>query len=432
MRERIRPRGTGDVMTKEFYKGNRAKVYAQMKENSLLVLFSGKEVRKTNDEFYPFYTNRNFLYLTGLDQKELVFLAKKDGQGQVEEKVYLLPPDALAERWTGARLKPQEASDLSGVENIGYTAAFEGDLHRLATSGNYHHLYLDLFRVSPEDRDEPAHLLLKRAASDYPFLKLENANIFIRRLRTIKQPCELEAMRKAEEITRAGITSMMKASKPGMYEYQYKAVFDYTLGQYGPQGPAFPSIISAGKNNFCIHYYSYKGQALDGDMVLNDVGAWHDYLMTDVSRGWPCNGLFNDRQRLLYQIALETSDHMFSIIRPGMAMKDVDGESHRYCAQLLKDAGVLDDVANIGKYMWHGGAHHVGFDVHDAVETPEIIAPNMVFCVDIGIYHEEWGIGFRLEDNCLVTQNGCENLSAQTPRTIQEIQDTMAQNFTAF
>ncbi len=419
-------------MKKEFYQGNRARVYAQMKEHSLLILFSGREVRKTNDEFYPFYTNRNFLYLTGLDQKELVLLARKDGQGNVTEKVFLLPPDSLAERWNGVRIKPQEATDLSGVQNIGYTADFEAELHRLATSGNYASLYLDLFRVSPTDRDEPAHLLLNRVATDYPYLKIENANVLIRRLRTIKQPCELEAMRKAEEITCAGITSMMKASKPGMFEYQYKAVFDYALGQYGPQGPGFPSIISAGKNNFCIHYYSYKGQALDGDMVLNDVGAWHDYLMTDVSRGWPCNGKFNDRQRLLYQIALDTSDHMFSIIRPGMAMQEVDGESHRYCAQLLKDAGVLDDVKNIGKYMWHGGAHHVGFDVHDAVETPEKIAPNMVFCVDIGIYHEEWGIGFRVEDNCLVTENSCENLSVMTPRTIDAIEDTMRQNFVAF
>ena len=419
-------------MNKDFYKGNRERLYAQLQENSLLVLFAGVEVRKTNDEFYPFYTNRNFLYLTGLDQKELALIARKDGQGQVAEKVYILPPDWMAERWTGTRIKPNEATDLSGIQEIGYVADFEGDLHKLATSGNYQHLYLDLYRVSPTDRDEPAHLLLRRVASDYPFLRVENANALIRRMRTIKQPCELEAMRKAEEITCAGITSMMKASKPGMYEYQYKAVFDYAIGQYGPQGPGFPSIISAGKNNFCIHYYSYKGQAHDGDMVLNDVGAWHNYVMTDVSRGWPCNGKFNERQTLLYNIALETSNHMFSIIKPGMAMKDVDGESHQYCAQLLKDAGVLDDVNNISKYMWHGGAHHVGFDVHDAVETPETIAPNMVFCVDIGIYHEEWGIGFRVEDNGLVTEGGCENLSAMTPRTIDAIEDTMRQNFVAF
>ena len=160
-------------------------------------------------------------------------------------------------------------------------------------------------------------------------------------------------------------------------------------------------------------------------MVLNDVGAWHDHLMNDVSRGWPCNGKFNERQRLLYECAFATSNHMFSIIKPGMLMKDVDGEARRYNALMLKEAGVLKDIDKIGTYMWHGGAHHVGFDVHDMVETPEIIAPNMVFCVDIGIYHEEWGIGFRLEDNCLVTETGCENLSAITPRTIEEIEDTM-------
>lgn len=419
-------------MTKDFYLGNREQLYAQMKDNALLVLFSGAEVRKTNDEYYPFYTDRNFLYLTGLDGKGMALLARKDSQGQVTEKVFLLPPDLMAERWTGRRVRPDEAAERSGIEQAGCASDFEMELHQLAAKGNYEHLYLDLYRADPADRDTPAHQLLKRVASDYPFLKIKNANALIRRLRTIKQPCELDAMCRAEEITSAGITAMMKLSKPGMYEYQYKAAFDYTLGQYGPQGPAFPSIISAGRNNFCIHYNAYSGQALDGDMVLNDVGAWHDYLMTDVSRGWPCNGKYNERQRLLYQCALATSDHMFETIRPGMPMAEVDGEVRRYNAQRLKDAGVLDDVKDVGKYMWHGGAHHVGFDVHDVVEAPEVVAPGMVFCVDVGIYHEEWGIGFRLEDNCLVTETGCENLSAVTPRTIEAIEDTMRRSFTLF
>ena len=127
-------------MNKDFYQGNRERLYAQLQENSLLVLFAGVEVRKTNDEFYPFYTNRNFLYLTGLDQKELALIARKDGQGQVAEKVYILPPDWMAERWTGTRIKPNEATDLSGIQEIGYVADFEGDLHKLATSGNYQHI----------------------------------------------------------------------------------------------------------------------------------------------------------------------------------------------------------------------------------------------------------------------------------------------------
>lgn len=416
-------------MNKEFYSNNRQEFYRQMKENSLLVMFSGTEVRKTNDEFYPFYTDRNFLYLTGLDGKELALIARKDKEGGIQEKIFILPPDLLKERWTGARIKPEQVQELSGIDNIGYVGEFEEEFHRLATTGNYSYLYLDLYRVSPSDRNQPAHMLLKRMAENYPYLKIENANIILRRLRTIKQPCEIEAMKKAEKITCEGITAMMKASKPGMYEYQYKAVFDYVLGQYGPQGPAFPSIISAGKNNFCIHYYAYNGQAMDGDMVLNDVGAWYDYLMNDVSRGWPCNGKFSERQRLLYECALNTSNHMFDIIKPGMKMMEVDATARRYNAELLVEAGVLDTPENIGTYMWHGGAHHVGFDVHDAVEAPEVIAPGMVFCVDIGIYHEEWGIGFRLEDNCLVTEAGCENLSAVTPRTIEEIEDTMQKGF---
>jgi len=418
-------------MTGEFYLGNRKRLYEQMKDHSLLVMFSGTEVRKTNDEYYPFYTDRNFLYLTGLDSKEFVLVACKDTGDQVREKIYILPPDPRKERWTGERIKADRAAELSGITDIAYCDTFEEDFHSLAALGNYGHLYLDLYRENPGDRDYPAHRLLSRVAANYPFLRIENANAILRRLRTIKQPCEIEAMREAEKITRDGIVSMMKASRPGMYEYQYKAVFDYALGQYGPQGPAFPPIISAGKNNFCIHYYSYKGQAMDGDMILNDVGAWHNYLMNDVSRGWPCNGKFSERQRLLYECALKTSDHMFSMIKPGMLMADVDGEARRYNAVMLKEAGVLKNVDEIGTYMWHGGAHHVGFDVHDVVEMPVRIAPGMVFCVDIGIYHEEWGIGFRLEDNCLVTPEGCENLSVITPRTIEEIEDTMRKGYYA-
>ena len=412
-------------MKKEFYKDNRERLYHSMKCNSLLVLFSGKEIRKTNDEYYPFYTDRNFLYLTGLDSMEFILTARKDAAGSTEETVYILPPDPMKERWTGKRIKPVEAAEQSGISDIRFLEQFTSDFHLLAVCGYYEYLYLDLYKADLSDQDRPAHGFCQQVFSSYPFLKPENANTLIRRLRTIKQACEIAAMKEAELITRDGIAAMMKASRPGMYEYQYKAEFDHALGQYGSQGAAFPSIISAGRNNFYIHYYSYNGQARDGDMILNDVGAWYDNLMNDVSRGWPCNGKFNERQRLLYECALNTSDHMFRTIRPGMKMKDVDLTARKYNFELLKEAGVLKSYEEIGTYMWHGGAHHVGYDVHDMVEQPDVIAPGMVFCVDIGIYHEEWGIGFRLEDNCLVTEEGCENLSAITPRTIEEIEDTM-------
>lgn len=412
-------------MDSQYFSGNRARLYAALPAGSLLAVFSGEEIRKTSDEFYPFFAERNFVYLTGLECKQAVLLAMKDGAETVRERLYILPPDAHAERWTGKRIRPSEAEATSGVRDVRRADAFSADLHALATSGRYERLYLDLYRMDPKDIERPAHRCLALARQEYPYLQIGNASILIRRLRAIKQPCEIAALRQAEAITREGILAMMRASKPGMYEYQYKAEFDRALGQFGPKGPGFPSIISAGKNNFCIHYYEYSGQALDGDMVLNDVGAQWQNMIVDVSRGWPCNGRFSEKQKLLFECALATSNYMFSILRPGMKMDDVDATIRRYNAERLKDAGVLRSTEEIGTYMWHGGAHHIGYDVHDAIERPEILAPNMVFCVDVGIYHEEWGIGFRLEDNCLITENGCENLSAAIPRTVADIEAVM-------
>jgi Xaa-Pro aminopeptidase len=290
-------------------------------------------------------------------------------------------------------------------------------------------LYLDFDKLSEDEQPvRQAFQLAEYLKKEFPYVRLLNIHNQIRVQRTIKKPCELDAMRYAETITAEGIKAMMRASRDGMYEYQYKAEFDYALAQRGVLNPGFPSIISAGKNNFQIHYHSYRGQAHDGDMVLNDVGACWDNEINDVSRGWPVNGRFNDRQRLLYTCAYETSNHMFEILKPGYKMSFVDQEIRRFNYERLHEAGVCDRFENIGTYMWHGGAHHVGYDVHDVVDVKGgeiIIQPGMVFCIDVGIYHEEWGIGFRLEDNCLITEDGCECLSVVTPRSIEEIEEIM-------
>lgn len=406
-------------MDKTFHAGNRARLYEQLTPGSLLVLFAGNELRKSADANYLFYADRNFVYLTGVSQKQSVLLARKGADGTVSERLYVLAKDMLAERWTGRRLSPEEAEDISGIADVVSLEVFPKDFAALQEGT----VYLDLHKHVPEDPDRPAHSFAKQLQGK----SVLDVNPFIRKLRTIKQPCEVAALRKAEEMTCSGILAMMRASKPGMWEYQYKAEFDRALGQYGPKEAGFQSIISAGRNNFCIHYDAYTGQAQDGDMILNDVGAQWDNLIVDVSRGWPCNGKFTEKQRLLYECALKTSDYMFSVIRPGMKMAEVDATIRRYNAQLLVEAGVMSTAEEVGTYMWHGGAHHIGYDVHDAIETPEVLAPGMVFCVDVGIYHEAWGIGFRLEDNCLVTEDGCENLSASIPRTVAQIEAMMAE-----
>lgn len=411
-------------MDKIFHSNNRKTLYKSIKEPSIVIMFAGSAPRKTADEYYSFFANRNFVYMTGVESTQSIFLAEIDG-AYVKETMFILPRNLMEERWTGTRLGADEAVEKSGVENIEYINEFNNRLKLMLTSGKYNTVYLDFDKFTADEPDDDAYKLAKEINSLYPYISLKTLRPSLKIQRTIKQPCEIEAMKKAEVITREGIIAMMRASRPGMYEYQYKAEFDYALAQHGVLSPAFPSIISSGSNNFIIHYYDYKGQAHDGDMILNDVGACYDNICNDVSRGWPCNGKFNERQKLLYNCAYNTSEYMFGIIKPGMPMKDVDATIRKYNYEQLKEIGLCKNYDEIGKYMWHGGAHHVGYDVHDVVDSSGAIKSGMVFCVDIGIYCEEWGIGFRLEDNCHVTDEGCVNLSAATPRTIKEIEDIM-------
>ena len=411
-------------MEQLFYTGNRRDLYRAIPEGSLIVLFAGRAPRKTADEMYPFHADRSFVYFTGIHQEESVFLAAVSGEG-IQETLFLLPHDEHAERWTGRRLSNAEAEAFSGIGDCRETAGFAAAFRKLVLSGDYENLYLDIDQLTAEEPPRDALKLSALAREQFPFLMVKNLHPEICRLRTIKKPCEIEAMKIAQTITRDGIQAMMKASKPGMYEYQYKAEFDYALAQRGALVPAFPSIISVGQNNFCIHYHEYGGQAKDGEMVLNDVGAAWDDECTDVSRGWPVNGRFDDRQRALYECAYQTSNHMFEILKPGIPMKDVDRMAHDYCYELLHDLGLVARREELGRLMWHGGAHHVGLDVHDVVRYDGLLEPGYVFCVDIGIYCEDWGIGFRLEDNCHITEDGCENLSAVTPRSIEDIEAFM-------
>lgn len=415
-------------MDKVFHKQNRQELYASLPQDSLLLLFSGRAPRKTGEEDYPFFADRSFVYYTGIEQADSVLAAVKT-PCSVSETLFMLPPDAHLERWNGRRLRPDEAEDRSAIGDFRHNSAFLSFLENTITWG-ITTICLDFDRLHINEQPvRQAFQLWKWLQKHYPFVRVKDIHRLISGQRTIKKPCEIEAMRCAETITAEGIMAMMRAAHDGIYEYQLKAEFDYALAQRGVLAPGFPSIISAGQNNFCIHYYGYRGQARDGDMVLNDVGACWDNEINDVSRGWPLNGKFNARQKLLYTCAYNTSNHMFQTLKPGLPMSHVDEEIRRFNFEQLRDAGVCDKIENVGTYMWHGGAHHVGYDVHDLVDVDKgrrPLEPGMVFCVDVGIYHEEWGIGFRLEDNCLITEDGCECLSAVTPRSIADIEDYMA------
>lgn len=418
-------------MDKTFTMNNRRSIAAQMAAGDLMVFFSGEGVRKTADENYPFFTNRNFLYLTGVKQEQSVLLLhNKDGI--VQERLFVLKPDQAREVWTGRRFTDEELRELSGIEQIEDIEHFSKALDALLAAQPGCALWLCFDALLPERSfDLERSFDFERAFSSairnrHPQVVIKNSYPAVCALRKIKTPGEIEAVRRAMQITEAGIREMMQAAGPGQMEYELESVFNAALAARGQRKTAFPSIISAGERNFYLHYSALQGRVADGDLILTDVGAAYDEYNTDISRVFPAGGHFSERQAQIYTIAYAANRAVMAQVRPGVPFSMPNRVCREVAFEGLKALGLLDDLAGIGRYVWHGVSHHVGLDTHDVGGYEEPMAENMIFTVDAGIYVREWGIGLRIEDNVLVTAGGCENLSARIPATIEEIESVMA------
>jgi Xaa-Pro aminopeptidase len=245
-------------------------------------------------------------------------------------------------------------------------------------------------------------------------------------MRKIKSLEEIDAIRKAMQITNAGIRRLMRTAKPGVMEYELEAEFNSELAAHGQRRTAFPSIIAGGERIFYLHYTNLMSVISDGELILSDVGAAYDEYCTDISRVFPANGRFSERQAQIYQVAFDANRAIMEQVRPGVQFRQLPRTCQEASFEGLKALGLLNDFADIRKYVWHGPTHHVGLNTHDVGGYDEPLAENMVFTVDAGIYVREWGIGLRIEDNVLVTANGFENLSAAIPSTMEEIEEIMA------
>jgi len=413
-------------MDKKFYSENRRKLAPHLKANEAMLFFSGESVRKSADENYPFFTNRNFLYLTGIQQEQsALLLQKKDDL--VSECLFVTKPNFEREIWTGRRLTEEEIREISGVEGVEDINNFQRTLEELLSSHPAMTLWLCFDALAPERTFDLERAFATQIQNRHPHITIKNSYPLLAGMRKIKTPKEIDAIRKAMQITEAGIRRMMRAARPGMMEYELEAEFMAELAGYGQRRTAFPSIIAGGERIFYLHYASPISALADGELILSDVGAPYDEYCTDISRVFPANGRFSERQAQLYQIAYATNRAVMEQVRPGVFFPQLNRICREVSFEGLKALGLLDDFADIKRYVWHGVAHHVGLDTHDVGGYQEPMEENMVFTVDAGIYVREWGIGLRIEDNVLVTAAGCENLSASIPVTIEEIEALMTE-----
>jgi len=411
-------------MDKRFYGENRRRLAAHMVDNDAMLFFSGESVRKTADENYPFFTNRNFLYLTGIKQEQSALLLQKKGD-LIVECLFVTKPDIEREIWTGRRLTEEEINEISGVEGIEDVENLSRTLDELLSSQQVMTLWLCFDALAPERSFDIEREFAKRIQNRHPHIVIKNSYPLLATMRKIKAPEEIDAIRKAMKITEAGIRRMMRVAKPGVMEYELEAEFNFELAAHGQRHTAFQSIIAGGERIFYLHYSNPMCVLADGELILSDVGSTYDEYCTDISRVFPANGHFSERQAQIYKIAYAANRAVMAQVRPGVAFPMLNRTCRKVSFDGLKALGLLADFADIGRYVWHGAIHHVGLDTHDVGGYEEPMAENMVFTVDAGIYVREWGIGLRIEDNVLVTADGCENLSAAIPATIEEIERLM-------
>lgn len=313
---------------------NRENLLKKLEDNSLLVLFAGEAKRKTADEYFPFTPNRNFYYLTGVDEEKHILMIKKIN-GVVDEVLYILKPNLEQERWTGKTIRDYEAKEVSGIENIKYLEEFKSDLNMIFTNGIAENLYLDLERVSFDEEMSKSQSFAKEIKERYPQVVIKDVYSDIASLRQIKCKEEVEEIKKAAHITAKGVELLMKECKPGMKEYELEAYFDFYLKQNGVKDYAFKTIAAAGVNAATLHYVDNNSEIKDGDLILFDLGAQVNYYNGDISRTFPANGKFTKRQKEVYEEVLKVNEEIINSIRPGVGFYEINDKANNLLAEAM-------------------------------------------------------------------------------------------------
>lgn len=413
----------------ETYQARRAKLMEGKPCPSVVCIFSGSAPMKSLDEAYPFSVDRNFYYLTGIERENMILVLKKSFSGDVTETLYIEPYDELLAKWVGGRMREDEARTISGVKNIANVESFHGALNSIVESNRglgKLHVYLDLWRYRADQPDTPAHTLAARLQSRYPAVAIDEIYGDMAALRCAKSEEELALMRRAQETTRVAIEAMMKHARPGMNECELEGAFDFALMKQGVREHAFPSIVAGGARATTLHYSSNNQVVNDGEMVLIDLGSAQDNYCADISRTFPVNGRFTARQKEIYNTVLEAQRIVIENAKPGLTTRDLNQLVIDYYETRLDDLGLRKDGKTVRDYYYHSVSHHLGLDTHDiCTERERVLRPGAVITVEPGLYIAEEGIGVRIENDVLITEDGCVDLSADIPKTVEEIEALM-------
>jgi len=414
--------------SKEEFMRRRQALRERVKEG-MVILFG----EATEQPGAHFRQDNDFFYFTGVeDLSAILVMNAKSG-----ESYLFLPRQTPREEMVGGAnlLKDEKARDKTGLTNIFELSYFDEFIAR-----NHRNFAITYLRLQPRDavdNDRGEVLLflgrksrihyndqlsldnyrIQKLKERYPFFEFRDITPHIDSLRMIKSAEEIEILRRNGKISAEAVKQAMLATRPGAYEYEVEAAAMSTILKGGARGAAYPPIVGSGPNTCIWHYNKNSRKIQAGDLVLMDFGADLDYLCMDITRTWPASGKFTKDEKEVYQIVLEVQKACIEAYRPGVTAEDVQ----KHVQEVMKSKK-LDTRGLRG-----GLGHFVGMAVHDVGTRGPTLQEGMVFAIEPALYYPEKNIGIRIEDTVLITKDGCEVLTKDVPKEIEDVEKLLAQ-----
>ena len=428
------------------FRARRERLLARMHAlgGGVAILPTAPERTRNRDAHYPYRHDSYFYYLTGFREPEAVVVLVAGTEDR--SVLFCRAKDEEREIWDGYRYGPEAAQAAFGFDE----AWTIGDLERRLPDllANQPVLWSGLGYDGEWDGKVMAALNAVRAnarSGVVPPHSVRDIRAELDEMRLIKDDFELSTMRRAASISAGAHRRAMAATRPGRFEYEIEAELLHAFRAAGSQAPAYTSIVASGRNACVLHYVENDCRMADGDLLLIDAGCELDGYASDITRTFPVNGRFSGPQRDIYELVLAAQGAAKAAIRPGAHWNEPHEAAVRVLAQGMLDlkllSGSLDGVLENGDYRrfyMHRTGHWLGMDVHDAGEYKQdgdwrLLAPGMVLTVEPGCYIRPddkvpaafWNIGVRIEDDAVVSADGCEFITEDAPRSVADIEAVM-------
>lgn len=426
-----------EQIDKQLFIHNRTKFIKELAPNSLAVFNSNDIVTTGADSTTPFVQHRDIFFLSGIDQEESILILFPDCKDEKHREIlFLKETNETIAIWEGAKLNEQQAFEVSGIKTVYWLTDFDRIFESLMTVVENVYLNTNEHHRANKEAENREDRFIASCKATYPIHTYKRSAPIMHKIRSIKHPIEIELMQKACNITEKGVRRLLSFIKPGVMEYNIEAELMHEFLNNRSKGFAYTPIIASGFSACVLHYIENNKECKDGEVILMDFGAEYANYSSDLTRSFPVNGKFTERQKAVYNAVLTVKKEATKLLVPGVLIPEYHAKVGLIMEAELLKLGLIspEDVKNqdpkwpaYKKYFMHGTSHFIGLDTHDLGLYHLPIEAGMVFTVEPGIYIPEENLGIRLEDNVVIQEKGEPiNLMQNIPIEVEEIEALMA------